>query len=128
MPPGSLAPADVQRAAGATRRLRAPDRIADRPRLILLAALDDDTYGQAGVAMHILSVSFGPTPSAFLQGLEVANAAIQGDIFAYGEDGFLGHVYCPPPPERVCPWCAETTKAAAVVCRFCGRDVAPTKT
>jgi hypothetical protein len=23
----------------------------------------------------------------------------------------------------VCPWCAETIKAAALVCRFCGRDV-----
>jgi hypothetical protein len=25
---------------------------------------------------------------------------------------------------RVCPFCAETIKAAAVVCRFCGRDLA----
>jgi len=26
---------------------------------------------------------------------------------------------------RICPWCAETIKAAAVVCRYCGRDVEP---
>jgi len=26
-------------------------------------------------------------------------------------------------PTRACPFCAETIKAAAVVCRFCGRDV-----
>ena len=24
---------------------------------------------------------------------------------------------------RDCPWCAETIKAAAIVCRFCGREV-----
>jgi hypothetical protein len=26
---------------------------------------------------------------------------------------------------RQCPWCAESIKPAAVVCRFCGRDVEP---
>lgn len=26
---------------------------------------------------------------------------------------------------RDCPWCAETIKAAARVCRFCNRDVEP---
>jgi hypothetical protein len=26
---------------------------------------------------------------------------------------------------RVCPWCAESIKPAAIVCRFCGRDVQP---
>jgi hypothetical protein len=25
---------------------------------------------------------------------------------------------------RSCPWCAETIKAAAIVCRYCGRDIA----
>ncbi len=29
-------------------------------------------------------------------------------------------------PTRSCPWCAETIKAAARICRFCNRDVEPT--
>ena len=29
---------------------------------------------------------------------------------------------------RTCPWCAETIKAAALVCRYCGRDVEPLQT
>ena len=27
--------------------------------------------------------------------------------------------------ERACPWCAEMIKPAAIVCRFCVRDVVP---
>ena len=28
---------------------------------------------------------------------------------------------------RDCPWCAETIKAAAVLCRYCNRDVVPSQ-
>lgn len=31
----------------------------------------------------------------------------------------------PTGPMRTCPYCAEDIKAAATVCRFCGRDVEP---
>lgn len=29
----------------------------------------------------------------------------------------------PPAAERACPFCAESIKRAAIVCRYCGRDV-----
>jgi hypothetical protein len=29
------------------------------------------------------------------------------------------------PGNRACPWCAETIKSAAIICRYCGRDVKP---
>ena len=29
----------------------------------------------------------------------------------------------PPSEARRCPYCAETIRAAATVCRFCGRDL-----
>ena len=30
-----------------------------------------------------------------------------------------------PSGERVCPFCAETVKSAAIVCKHCGRDLEP---
>lgn len=97
------------------------------PELVLLTAAEDQAYGNAATAIHILRSDFGSTPAAFMEGLQTANAAIQADVFHWGEDGFRGYIWVPPAPElsdeRTCPWCAETIKAAAIICRFCGRDV-----
>lgn len=99
------------------------------PELVFLSVASDEAYREAQVARHILLADYGPTPDRFIAGLEETNAGIRADIFNFGEDGFQGRIYAPPPThgvdERVCPWCAETIKAAAVICRYCGRDVPP---
>jgi hypothetical protein len=100
---------------------------AHDPEFVLMASVPDEVYDNTGVARHILSADYGPTPARFMEGLQQTNAGIEADIFGYGEEGFQGHIYAPPattqPDERTCPWCAETIKAAAIICRFCGRDV-----
>jgi hypothetical protein len=97
------------------------------PELLLMTAAEGQAYGNTGTAIHILRSEFGSTPATFIEGLQQANAAIQADVFNWGDEGFQGHIWAPPAPassdERSCPWCAETIKAAAVICRFCGRDV-----
>jgi hypothetical protein len=109
-------------AAVAFRAVPSPNDVE----LVLSSTVDGDVYSQTEVAGHILRTSFGPTPSGFIDGLGVLHDAIQADIYDFGDDGFIGHVYSPAATEeRACPWCAETIKAAAIVCRFCNREVAP---
>lgn len=114
-------------AKAAAAELLACDTERD-PEMILMMCVSEDDYTNTGTVRHLLLADFGPTPTTYLEGLERANAAIQADIFGLGEEGFQGHIYSPPPSsqstEATCPWCAETIKVKAVVCRFCGRDVA----
>jgi len=97
------------------------------PELVLVQVLNDELYGKVSMAGHILRTNFGPTPLGFIEGIHNFNAAIDGDIFGYGEDGFIECIYSPPQTAesnlRTCPWCTETIKSAAIICRFCGRDV-----
>ena len=86
--------------------------------LVLLTAVDDKAYSQTGVAAHILRTNFGTTPAAFLEALAQANAAIQGDIFSWGEEGFIGQVYRAPgsevPPSEATPRSSEPAAFAPV--------------
>lgn len=88
----------------------------------MTTCLDDETCGRVATVKAILRSNHEPTPEAFVASVEETNSLLQnGSVF---DDG---NIYTPPPSarsdERACPWCAETIKVAAVVCRFCGRDV-----
>ena len=87
--------------------------------MTLMLAVEESTLDEVATVRAILSASYAPTPAGFMQGVNEANALMQAPPLP-GE----GNIYTPPPPtEQTCPWCAETIKAAAVVCRYCGRDV-----
>jgi hypothetical protein len=88
------------------------------PEIVLALNVASDALDEVATAKAILSANFGSTPAGFVEGIEEVNTILK-DPFPEA-----GNIYSPPPPtERTCPWCAETIKVAAVVCRFCGRDV-----
>jgi hypothetical protein len=87
------------------------------PENVLILNVAPDAADTVAVVKEILLSNYGRTPSGFLEGLRDTNKRLESP-----PEG--GNIYTPPPPvEQVCPWCAETIKAAAIVCRFCGRDV-----
>lgn len=94
--------------------------------LILAGTLDEDALNNVATAKAILSASYGRSPSGFVQGVREANEMMQRDDNEEEDEG-VGNIYRPQaatqPTERTCPWCAETIKAAAIICRFCGRDI-----
>ncbi|HEY7456790.1 MAG TPA: hypothetical protein VH703_05900 [Solirubrobacterales bacterium] len=88
------------------------------PEIVLAFNIESEVLDEVATMKALLHADFGSTPASFVEGVEEANAAMKNP-FPEG-----GNIYSPPPPtERTCPWCAETIKAAAVVCRYCGRDV-----
>jgi tetratricopeptide (TPR) repeat protein len=93
------------------------------PENVLMRNAEDGELNDVATVKAILRMDYGYTPAAFIEGVRESNLLMQNP-FPEG-----GNIYTPPPSaqsaERTCPWCAETIKAAAVVCRFCGRDVQP---
>ena len=99
----------------------ADDRHKAEVELALL--IPDDVYDEVASVKWILRANYGAGTSAFMEGVQETNRLIQNP----SDDG---NIYAPlpqpKPEERTCPWCAETIKTAAVICRFCGRDVQAT--
>ena len=60
---------------------------------------------------------------------EATTAAAMGAAIYNAQSGAAAHYPAAPPAaaatDHPCPWCAEMIKPAAIVCRFCGRDVEP---
>ena len=87
---------------------------------VLAVGVEESVLDNVAIVKGLLGATSGPSPAAFLQGVDEANGLMQNPPDA-------GNIYRPLAAarsgERACPWCAETIKAAAVICRFCGRDV-----
>jgi hypothetical protein len=75
----------------------------------------------------ILIESTGGTDPIFSHGHHKADALRVKDLIEQAQRSLLPERAGPAPstngPSRDCPFCAETIKAAAKVCRFCGRDL-----
>jgi hypothetical protein len=100
----------------------AADILAAQPHpnaeMLLTLAVEEDVLDDIATVKAILRANFAPTPAGFVEGVDESNALMQDPSPAGG------NIYTPlPAVERTCPWCAETIKAAAVICRYCGRDV-----
>jgi len=67
-----------------------------------------------GVIGWIIVAVMAPSPTVEAE----RTAAIAAALRASADERPVGAT-------RECPWCAETIKAAARVCRYCGRDVEP---
>ncbi len=92
----------------------------------LYVAACGEVFAAANACLEVTNRAIGARnlaakrPQVFLQGIDEANGLMQNPRDE-------GNIYRPrvaaQSDERTCPWCAETIKAAAVICRFCGLDV-----
>lgn len=85
----------------------------------VVAAIIAGTKGRSGFGWFILGLLFGPFSLVILAlpTLDTAtNSPTTPDSSPYGQQFNR---------DRKCPFCAETIKAEAVICRFCNRDLPP---
>ena len=89
---------------------------------VLAMAYDDDALGRVATAKCLMGATFGPTPAAFLQGVEAANALMQngahdGNIYRADEptgrppDSDPVIVVAPEPPQATSSTAVETGPA-----------------
>lgn len=88
----------VAHARNAAAELWACEGLVD-PEMWLLVCLEDDVYGQVGVAIEFLRIEIGSGVQGFLDTISAVNDAASRHP-NYGEPGFLGFLYGQPPLGR----------------------------
>ena len=111
---------DAGRRAAANLLATQPD--PDDVEFMMFALIPTDVLDTVAAAKAFMMATFNPTPAGFIEGINQSNQLMKQPMD--------GNIYRPAAAatadERTCPWCAETIKSAARICRFCNRDVTPT--
>lgn len=101
------------------------------PALLVLPPLLGGTQGAGGLAVGVLgSFAAAGLFLPWLVGLVILGLVYvlfrpSGTVVVVHRPRPLASRAAPPDDTKICPRCAETVKAAALVCRFCGHEFGP---